>query len=260
MKNYFINPETGLLRAGWRILTFFVIFIAATAVVMLTVRSILGGLRGGGDLQFTLLTITATVAVLVARKYLDKKTLKSLGLRLDKFAVLDILSGILNSALVMAGVYFVMWSTNLIEFHGFTWWENESIPGAGIQLSAILIVFAIVYKLSLVAWWEELVFRGYVLQNSIDGIGLNWSIVLTCLAFGLGHSINPNATFLSGLLIALSATQLTYAYLKTGQLWLPMGLHPGFHFRIRGKRPGFSELDFTNSDWTGVAERRSIWG
>ena len=72
MKNYFINPETGLLRAGWRILTFVVIFVVITAVVMLTVRAILGSLRGGGNLQFTLLMITATAAVFIARRYLDK--------------------------------------------------------------------------------------------------------------------------------------------------------------------------------------------
>lgn len=230
MKHYFINPETGLLRAGWRILTFLVIFVVITAVLMFTVRTILGGLRGGGNLQFTLLTITATAAVFVARKYLDKKTLMSLGLRWDKFAILDILSGILNSALVMAGVYFVMWSTNLIEFHGFTWWENEFSPGASFQLSVIPVVILVVYKLSLVAWWEELVFRGYVLQNSIDGIGLKWSVALTSWVFGLGHYFNPEATLLSSLLIALTALQLVYAYLKTGQLWLPMGLHLGWNF------------------------------
>ena len=230
MKNYFINPETTLLRAGWRILIFFVIFIAVTAIVMIAVRTILGSLRGGGDLQFTLLTITATGSVFLARKYLDKKTLVSLGLRWDRFAILDILSGVLNSALVMAGVYFVMWGTNLIEFHGFTWWEDESSPGASFELAVIPVVLLVVYKLALVAWWEELVFRGYILQNSIDGIGLKWSIVLTSLAFGLGHSINPDATLLSGLLIALITPQLIYAYLKTGQLWLPMGLHLGWNF------------------------------
>jgi len=230
MKNYFINPETGLLRAGWRILIFVVIFTVITAVVMLTVRAILGSLRGGGNLQFTLLMITATAAVFVARKYLDKKTLRSLGLRWDKFAILDILSGILNSALVMASVYFVMLISNVVEFNGFTWWDKELSPGASFQLSVIPIVLAVVYKLALVAWWEELVFRGYVLQNLIDGIGLKWSIALTSLVFGLGHIINPDATLLSMLLIALIALQLVYAYLKTGQLWLPMGLHLGWNF------------------------------
>ncbi|MGI9200761.1 MAG: CPBP family intramembrane glutamic endopeptidase, partial [Woeseiaceae bacterium] len=32
------------------------------------------------------------------------------------------------------------------------------------------------------------------------------------------------------LLIVLITPQLIYAYLKTGQLWLPMGLHLGWNF------------------------------
>lgn len=230
MKHYFINPATDLLRAGWRVLIFLLIFVVLTAAVMVTVRSILGGLRGGGVLQFMLLAITATGAVFISRRYLDKKTLRSLGLRLDRFAILDILSGILISALVMAGVFFFMLSTRVIEFNGFSWWQNGPGPGIGFQFSVIPVVMAVVSKLAFVAWWEELVFRGYLLQNAIEGIGLKWGIVLMSLVFGLGHFINPDATLLSSLLIALIAPQLIYAYLKTGQLWLPMGLHLGWNF------------------------------
>ena len=225
----FLN-STRNLRSGWRILAFSVIFLAVTAVVMVTVRTILGGLKKGSDLQFILLGLAATAAVVIARRYIDKKRFTSLGLKWDKFAFLDILSGILNSALVMVGTFLVLLGADLITFNGFAWWMDAQTPNPGFQLAVIPIVLMIFVKLAVVAWWEELVFRGYILQNLIDGIGLKWSIVLTSLVFGFGHFFNPNATLLSTLLIALITPQLIYAYLKTGRLWLPIGLHLGWNF------------------------------
>ena len=72
--------------------------------------------------------------------------------------------------------------------------------------------------------------RGYFFQNLVEGAGPMWAIVISSLTFGFGHSFNPNASILSSVLIALITPQLIYAYLKTGQLWLPMGLHLGWNF------------------------------
>jgi membrane protease YdiL (CAAX protease family) len=230
MKKYFLNPDSGLLRAGWRITSFVLIFMILTATGMISVRTILGSLQKNSVLQWSILAITATTAVFIARKYLDKKSMSSLGLVFDKYAVLDILSGVVNSALVMAGIYFAMLWANLVEFNGFTWWSDDAIAGASFQVAALPVVLAVAYKLGIVAWWEELVFRGYFFQNMIEGMGLKWSIILSSLIFGFGHALNPEATLLSSVLIALITPQLIYAYLKTGQLWLPIGLHLGWNF------------------------------
>jgi hypothetical protein len=208
MKKYFINPDTGLLRAGWRIMAFVLIFVAITATAMISVRTVLGSLQKNSVLQWSILAITATTAVFIARKYLDKKSLSSLGLNIDKYAVLDIVSGIVNSALVMAGIYFAMLWANLVEFNGFTWWSDDAVADAGFQVAALPVVLAVAYKLGIVAWWEELVFRGYFFQNMIEGMGLKWSIILSSLIFGFGHAVNPEATLLSSVLIALITPQL----------------------------------------------------
>ena len=82
----------------------------------------------------------------------------------------------------------------------------------------------------IVAWWEELVFRGVILQNISTGLNLKWGIILSTIFFGLIHSTNPDATILSTLLIILVSLKLVYAYLKSGQLWLAIGLHLGWNF------------------------------
>lgn len=230
MKNYFINPETGLLRAGWRIFAFVAVFMAVNAVVMLGVRAMVGGLPAGGDLQMVLLLFTSTLSVFIARKYFDRKSMKSLGLHWDLNAVLDIIIGILNSAAVMAGIYFTMLWTGLIEFSGFSWWTDDPVSAPGFQLAILPVVLAVLLKLTIVAWWEELVFRGYFVRNMMEGMGLMWTVILSSLIFGGGHFFNPDATLLSSILIALITPQLIYAYLKSGQLWLPMGIHLGWNF------------------------------
>jgi membrane protease YdiL (CAAX protease family) len=230
MKKYFVNSETGLPRAGWRILAFVVLLMGLTMTGMITVRAILGGLPKLSALQFSILATTATLAVFVARRYFDKQSFVSLGLKFDRFAVLDIVSGVVNSAIVMTVVYFMMLWSNLIEFNGLTWWGDEVSAGTGFSMAVLPIALAVAYKLTIVAWWEELVFRGYFLQNLMAGMGLKWAIIISSLVFGLTHGMNPDATVLGSVLIALITPQLIYAYLKTGQLWLPMGLHLGWNF------------------------------
>jgi membrane protease YdiL (CAAX protease family) len=118
----------------------------------------------------------------------------------------------------------------IIEFRGFSWWLDETHSAATVQLAALPVVALVAYQLAIVAWWEELVFRGYLFQNMVAGIGVTMSAILGSLVFGFVHGMNPHATFLSSTLIVVIALQLIYAYLKTGQLWLPMGLHLGWNF------------------------------
>lgn len=209
MKKLFVNSTSGTLRSGWRIFVFFVILIAITPPVMIGTRAILGSLRGGSPLQIALLAVTATISVVIARKYIDKKPIKSLGLHWDRYAFLDVVSGILNSALVMAGIFFLLLGLGLIEFQGFSFWQN---PNLDVQTSAWSAVISVLMTLTVVAWWEELVFRGYFFRNLVDGTNLIWATVISSLLFGLIHSINPNTTLLSTFMITLIAPVLaTYS-------------------------------------------------
>jgi membrane protease YdiL (CAAX protease family) len=86
---------------------------------------------------------------------------------------------------------------------------------------------------------EELGFRGYILQNLSDGIGLMWAVVVSCIFYGIMHMTNPNSTLLSGVLIALFGFLRIFGLLRTGQLWLSIGMHAGWNF-FQGPIFGFS--------------------
>jgi uncharacterized protein len=79
---------------------------------------------------------------------------------------------------------------------------------------------------------EELIFRGYGLQVLIAGLG-PWATVIPVGAlFGVLHAANPSATHLSSVITAGFGILFGYAYLRSRDLWLPIGLHFGWNFTL----------------------------
>ena len=229
MKKYFVNPTTGIIRAGWRILIFLLLFAAFNGILMVGTRSLLGSLPAAGTLWFLLLGLAATLAAFLTTRYISKQPFTSLGLR-PSLAVMDLLAGIGISAAIMGGMYLLLWSLGYLQFDGFSWWSDDSHTLAAFGSAGWWNMLAVLFQFAVVAWWEELAFRGIILQNISRGLSIRWGILLSTLGFGLIHAGNPNATLLSTVLIMIITLKLVYAYLKSGQLWLPIGLHLGWNF------------------------------
>jgi hypothetical protein len=102
----------------------------------------------------------------------------------------------------------------------------EPIGGVLAGALSFLVFF------TFVGWNEELLFRGYQLQTIASGTNLSWGVVLSSLIFGLAHLSNPNAGAVwqvaSGILLA--GLFLSFAYVRTRDLWLAIGLHIGWNF------------------------------
>jgi hypothetical protein len=68
-----------------------------------------------------------------------------------------------------------------------------------------------------------------------EWLGTWISLVLTATFFGALHLLNPNATAMGAIGIALSAgVLLAGAYVVTRRLWLPIGLHFAWNFTEGG--------------------------
>lgn len=78
---------------------------------------------------------------------------------------------------------------------------------------------------------EELLFRG-ILFRFLEEWGGSWvALLLTSAFFGASHLMNPHATAIAAIGIALEAgVMLGAAYMLTRSLWLPMGLHAAWNF------------------------------
>jgi membrane protease YdiL (CAAX protease family) len=77
---------------------------------------------------------------------------------------------------------------------------------------------------------EELLFRGYVFRW-IAAANPWRAILVSAALFGGLHGFNHGATVFSSLAIALEAgILLSAAYLASGNLWFPIGIHFGWNF------------------------------
>ena len=79
--------------------------------------------------------------------------------------------------------------------------------------------------LAVAALAEEVAFRGYSYRRLIEAIGPIAATILMSLLFGLGHVLNPGATWASTLVTILAGVLLSVAWLRTHGLWLGWGLH-----------------------------------
>ena len=226
IKNIFVNPIEHRLRTGWRILIFIITFLAIAKVLNILIK-LVGGPPDNKLLSELLkrsfLIVVSTVAVVISRKFLDKKSLKSFGLNFNKNGMTDLLIGFFISGL-MIGIIFLSLKTM-----GYVKIENFGFNNVAISNMFTFLLWLLIIGVS-VSWFEELTFRGYLLQNLVDGIGNRWAVLISSIIFGLIHLQNPNATILSGIIIILITFILVLGWLRSGQLWIPFGLHAGWNF------------------------------
>jgi CAAX protease family protein len=218
----FLSPNEPRLRAGWRLLIQTLLLFVFGAVISIA-SSFLGPLNGSLLWSQILNFIIITGSVYVARRWLDKRSFESLGLKLDKHTLLDILAGIGITFVQMGFIYILMLALGWLTFEGFAWqFDPISVVIGGVVTFFIAFI--------IVGWNEELLSRGYHLQTIASGLNLFWGVVISSAVFGILHLGNPNATWVSAAGIFFAGIYLAYAYIRTRQLWLSIGLHIGWNF------------------------------
>ena len=218
----FLSPDEPRLRAGWRLLIQ-TLLMFVFGLIFGGIAALLGllnpGSIGGQILNF----LVITSSVYVARRWLDKRSFESLGLRLDGQTLLDILAGIGITFVQMGFIYVLMLGLGWLTFEGFAW-EFDPVSVVITNVITFFIMFMFV------GWNEELLSRGYHLQTIASGTNLFWGVIISSSVFGLLHLGNPNATWVSAAGIFFAGVYLAYGYIRTKQLWLPIGLHIGWNF------------------------------
>ncbi len=107
--------------------------------------------------------------------------------------------------------------------------DLESVPGEHFRWPSLLFVSIL---LLFGAVGEEMLFRGYGFQVLVKGIGAFATILPTAVLFGLAHSQNLNFGPLPLTNTILWGVVLGYSFLRSGDLWLPIGLHFGWNWTL----------------------------
>ena len=90
-----------------------------------------------------------------------------------------------------------------------------------------------------VSFSEELLVRGYILQNLKVSMTENIALLLSAMIFSLLHFANPNLSSIAFVNLFLAGVVLGLCYLLTKNLWLPFALHFSWNF-FQGSVFGFN--------------------
>jgi membrane protease YdiL (CAAX protease family) len=82
------------------------------------------------------------------------------------------------------------------------------------------------------AMGEELLFRGYPFQQVIRAAGPWFSILFAAFLFAWMHSANPAFSRIGMLNTTVFGLLFGYAYWRTRDLWLPLGMHFAWNFTL----------------------------
>lgn len=99
--------------------------------------------------------------------------------------------------------------------------------GPGVGTLPFVVVF-----LAVGAAGEEILFRGFAFQALMANIGTWATIAPVAVLFAAIHAGNPGATWLGLANTAGFGLLFGYAFLRSRDLWLPIGLHFGWNVTL----------------------------
>jgi len=216
--------NTNTLRSGWRFAVFVMAFIFFGSIAgLITVGFLMAVSTPAEPGTALLLTVNGIVSSAVAlsvgwlcAKYLERLPFRSLGATLAGNWLVNLVLGLLIGGAALALAAFIGMIPGGLSFR-FN--SEASLSAIGYTLAVTFAIFAAA------AAFEEALLRGYILQTFVRSNLSLFAVFFTSLVFATLHNANPNATWLSWLNTFLAGVWLAVAYLKTRDLWLPLGVH-----------------------------------
>ncbi len=205
------NPPLGIvLRVG-----FFVATVFVAVRFLMPVLYLFFGLQIAGTIG---LAVAGLAANLLTMAIFDRRPLVDIGLRVAPASALHLALGIGLGG----GVAALLLLAPLLAGTG------HLMPRPHSEFTWPTLLFYLV-TLFFAAAGEEMIFRGYAFQFLIEKIGPFGCVLPVGVIFGLVHTSNPSATPLSVLNTVLWGVLLGYAFLRSRDLWLPIGMHFGWN-------------------------------
>ena len=207
MINLFLNSERQL-RNGWWILIFFLVLAAFLIPVLIAAQA--NNMEVSIGRQAIIILLASMICQLLRRKHLAE-----LFGKFDVHYLKDLcLGGLIGAALMLIPAL-------ILGVFGWVRWQ-WNLEGISVLLPGLLLFAG-------VAIGEEMLFRGFVFQRLLSGLG-QWPAQLIIAAFFLlTHLNNPGMTgsvkFMASINIFLASILFGLAFIQTKSLAMPLGLH-----------------------------------
>jgi uncharacterized protein len=206
-------PETRIgivIRVAFFVATVLIGLLFLAPLLLNTLGLVVAGTIG--------LCLTGLLANLLTMRIFDRRSLADIGLRGGRASHWNLALGMVlgaGAATLMLVAPLLAGTGHLVarQSSGFTW----------LSLAFYLAT------LFIAATGEEMIFRGYAFQLLVQKIGPFATVLPVAVIFGLAHSGNPSASRLGVMNTILWGILLGYAFLRSHDLWLPIGLHFGWN-------------------------------
>lgn len=177
----------------------------------------------GGDSWFLLASAlgvfaAAAVANALAMRIYERGRLADIGFAWNAAARRHLLFGLgggVGGALLVLGVPLLTPAAEL---------SPAPAGGAGLLFVYVLLLFGAV--------GEEMLFHGYGFQVLLAALGPWGTILPTSVLFAWAHSSNLNVSTLALINTVGWGALLGWAFWRSGDLWLPIGLHAGWNWTL----------------------------
>ena len=230
------NP---VIKAGWlRVLLFGLAFIVVTLIILFSaltgllaanmdqLRSnptqFLTNLLQGSHLWAMVLLefVVSLITVSIFRIFIDRRSLASLGLSFSGHGQESVTGFFIGPALL--GLLSI-----LLMATGHLQWVDITPDANALMISLGMVM--------LIAFSEELVFRGYVLGNLLESFsgspGGKWiALLVSALCFAIFHFTGPGINPLAFANLFLAGVLLGINYIYTRNLWFSICLHLSWNF------------------------------
>lgn len=169
--------------------------------------------------------IVSLISVSVFRIFIDRKNFASLGLEPSGHITESVAGFFMGPALL--GI-----SSLCLSVTGHLKWTDMAFDAQSLTISIGLLM--------LIAFSEELVFRGYILNNLLDTFSNRWiALVISALLFASFHVTNPGMNSLAFANLFLAGLLLGINYIHTRNLWFSFLFHFSWNF-FQGPIMGFN--------------------
>jgi uncharacterized protein len=151
--------------------------------------------------------------------YQQPEILKQYGWEITQKNAIDLLNGL---AIGIISIFVVF---GLQSLFGWLLWEQPQVSLLRITIEGLIVSLGVGFA-------EELLFRGWLLDELERDYSLSLALWINAVVFALLHFIKPLAAIIETLpqfpaLVLLGVTQVWAKRWRRGRLGLPMGLHGG---------------------------------
>lgn len=235
------SAKTPLLQPSWlRVIVFVLLYLVINLLaykvldsggpVLNTLADHLAKISGNHDREFNftllgLLTsfLLSVLLVVLFTRLVDRRSVSSLGFEYRGY-LSDGVVGFLLPLIIIGSVSLILYFTKSIEWTDITFTSGDFLNG--------------LFLMVIIAVGEEMVFRGYILNNLMQSLNRWLALSISAALFALMHSNNPGVNLMAMVNLFAGGLLLGINYVFTRNLWFSILLHTGWNF-LQGPLLGF---------------------